>query len=264
MRKKIVKEPDEVQSVMKTLKILEALAIENELSLTDLSVKIESHKSTVYRFMHTLCERGYVRRAPATEKFSLTLKIFELGMRVFERVDIAKLAAPVIARLSATTEETIHLATMDDQRLVYLTKQESTHSLRVSMQSRVGMSAPEYCTGVGKTLLAWADTGFLEAYFMRCQFVQYTKNTISDKLTLAAELQSIRNQGYAVDDEEHEYGVRCVAAPIRNRDGKVVAALSISGPTIRMTDDRMGILRGLVVDAVEEISNELGYKSDKK
>lgn len=254
------KEPDEVQSVVKTIAILEALAKEGELGLTDLATKIGSHKSTVYRFMCTLCEQGYARRDTDTERFSLTLKIFELGMGVFGRVDLVKLAAPVIARLSATTEETIHLATLDDQRLVYLSKVESTHSLRVGMQSRVGMSAPEYCTGVGKVLLAWSDTDLLEAYLSRCQFVRYTEKTITDRLKLAAELQAIRNQGWAMDDEEHEYGVRCVAAPVRDIQGKVVAALSVSGPSVRMSYERLDVLKGLVVDAASEISGELGHK----
>jgi DNA-binding IclR family transcriptional regulator len=215
--------------------------------------------------MCTFCDLGYARRDPETERFSLTLKIFELGTCVFDRVDLVKLAGPVLSRLSAATQETVHLAVLDDQRLVYLTKIESTHALRVSMQSRVGMSAPEYCTGVGKTLLAWADAAFLEAYLSRCEFVKYTDKTITDRLKFAAELQAIRNQGWAMDDEEHEFGVRCAAAPIRDRSGGVVAALSVSGPSVRMTDERIEVLRGLVIAAAREISSELGFKStDKK
>lgn len=254
------KEPDEVQSVVKTLSVLEALAAEGELGLTELAVKVGSHKSTMYRFMCTFCELGYVRRDPETERYSLTLKIFELGTSVYESVSLVKLASPVLARLSASTKETIHLAVLDDSRLVYLSKIESTYALRVSMQSRVGFSAPEYCTGVGKILLAWADAGRLETYLSTCDFARFTDKTITDRLEFAAELQAIRNRGWALDDEEHECGVRCVAAPIRNRNGAVVAALSISGPTVRLVDDRLEVLRGLVIAAALEISGELGYK----
>lgn len=253
------KEPAEVQSVVKTLNILEALAAEGELGLTELAAKIGSHKSTVYRFMCTFCEMGYARRDPETERFSLTLKVFELGMGVFERINLAKLAAPVLSRLSATTQETIHLAILDDIHLVYLSKVESTHNLRVSMGSRVGLTAPVYCTGVGKVLLAWADPARIQAYLSQCDFQRYTDNTITDRLKFAAELQSIRNQGWAIDNEEHEYGVCCVAAPIRDSKGTVVAALSISGPTIRLDSGRLEVLRGLVISSAKEISQHLGY-----
>jgi IclR family KDG regulon transcriptional repressor len=251
--------PDEVQAVARTLRILEVLAAEAELGLTDLADRVGMHKSTLYRFMSTLCDLGYAHRDPGTERFSLKLKIFEIGASVYARLDLVKLAAPCLERLSSATQETVHLAILDDGQLVYLSKIESTRALRVSMQSRVGMTAPAYCTGVGKALLAWTDTEFLDGYLKRCHFVPYTEKTIPDRLRLAAELQIIRNRGWAVDDEEHEYGVRCVAAPVRENGGAVVAALSISGPTIRMGPDRLESVRSLVCEAADEISAALGH-----
>ena len=249
----------QVQSVVRTLQILEALASEGELGLTDLAEQVGVHKSTLFRFMRTLCDLGYARRDPDTERFSLTLKVFELGSSVYARVDLVKLASPFLLRLSATTQETVHLAILDGGRLVYLSKIESTRSLRVAMQSRVGLTAPAYCTGVGKALLAFAETDILDAYLATCDFVRHTEKTIPDRLKLLAELQMIRNRGWAVDDEEHERGVRCVAAPVRNRDGAVIAALSISGPTLRLTQDRLDTVRSLVCEAAEEISRLLGW-----
>lgn len=251
--------PDEVQAVARTLRILEVLASEGELGLTNLATRVGVHKSTLYRFMCTLCDLGYARRDPDTERFSLRLKIFEIGASVYARLDLVKLASPCLERLSSATQETVHLAILDDGQLVYLSKIESTRALRVSMQSRVGMTAPAYCTGVGKVLLAWAEIGFLEGYLKRCQFVPFTEKTIPDRLRLAAELQTIRNRGWAVDDEEHEYGVRCVAAPVREKGGEVVAALSIAGPTVRMGPDRLESVRTLVCEAAEEISAALGH-----
>jgi len=252
--------PDEgqVQSVVRTLQVLEALASDGELGLTELAERVGLHKSTLFRFMRTLCDLGYARRDPDTERFSLTLKIFELGSAVHARVDLVKLASPFLLRLSATTRETVHLAILDGGSLVYLSKIESTHSLRVAMQSGVGLTAPAYCTGVGKVLLAFADTDTLDSYLTSCDFVRYTQHTIPDRLKLLAELQGIRNRGWAVDNEEHEYGVRCLAAPVRNRKGSVIAALSISGPTIRLTQDRIETMRSLVCEAAEEISRLLG------
>jgi IclR family KDG regulon transcriptional repressor len=251
--------PGEVQAVARTLRILEVLAAEGELGLTDLAARVGVHKSTLYRFMCTLCDLGYVRRDPDTERFSLRLKIFEIGSSVYARLDLVKLASPTLERLSSATQETVHLAILDDGQLVYLSKIESKRSLRVSMQSRVGLTAPAYCTGVGKVLLAWAQTSFLDAYLKRCEFIRYTEKTIPDRLRLAAELQAIRNRGWAVDDEEHEYGVRCVAAPVREKGGGVVAALSIAGPTVRMGPDRLGSIRTLVCEAADELSAALGY-----
>ena len=256
--------PDEVQAVARTLRILEVLAAEGELGLTDLAARVGVHKSTLYRFMCTLCDLGYARRDPDTERFSLRLKIFEIGSSVYARLDLVKLAMPTLERLSSATQETVHLAILDDGQLVYLSKIESTRSLRVSMQSRVGMTAPAYCTGIGKVLLAWSDNEFLEGYLKRCEFVRYTEHTIPDRLRLAAELQSTRNRGWAVDDEEHEYGVRCVAAPLRKKGGAVVAALSIAGPTVRMGRDRMESVRTLVCEAADEISAALGYSRSRR
>lgn len=251
--------PDEVQAVARTLRILEVLAAEGELGLTDLAARVGVHKSTLYRFMCTLCDRGYARRDPDTERFSLRLKLFEIGSSVYARLDLVKLAMPTLERLSSATQETVHLAILDDGQLVYLSKIESPRSLRVSMQSRVGLTAPAYCTGIGKALLAWSDTEFLEGYLKRCEFVRYTEHTIPDRLRLAAELQTIRNRGWAMDDEEHEYGVRCVAAPVREKGGGVVAALSIAGPTVRMGRGRLESTRTLVCEAADEISAALGY-----
>ncbi|HET6414134.1 MAG TPA: IclR family transcriptional regulator C-terminal domain-containing protein [Anaeromyxobacter sp.] len=252
-------EEAQVQSVARTLRILETLAAEGELGLTELAERVGMHKSTLFRFMRTFSELGYARRDGDTERFSLTLKVFELGSSVYARVDLVKLASPVLARLSATTEETVHLAILDGNQLVYLSKIESPRALRVAMQSGVGLTAPAYCTGLGKVLLAFADTRVLDSYLAGCDFVHYTENTLSDRLHLLAELQVIRNRGWAVDNEEHEYGVRCVAAPVRSGTGAVAAALSVSGPTIRLTPDRVDIMRELVCEAAKEISRLLGY-----
>lgn len=252
-----------VQAVGRTLQIMEALATEGELGLTELAERVGLHKSTLFRFMRTFCELGYARRDPDSERFSLTLKVFELGSSVYARVDLVKLAAPCLLRLSATTQETVHLAVLDGTRLVYLSKLESTRSLRVAMQSGVGLTAPAYCTGVGKVLLAFSEAAALDAYLRSCDFVRFTERTIPDRARLLAELRGIRSRGWAVDDEEHEYGVRCVAAPVRDRRGAVVAALSVSGPTVRLTMDGIDGVRGLVCEAAEGLSRQLGCPTER-
>jgi len=256
--KRSEKEPVEVLSVIKTLRILEALAEHEKIGLTDLSKIVEGHKSTVYRFMCTLIDQGYATR-DENELFSATLKMFQVGMCVFSRIDIAQVSAPVLKRIAFLSEETVHLVMDDDGQLVYLNKIESTHNLRVSMQSKIGGSAPKYCTGVGKILLAWMDRDTLDKYLASCSFIRFTDKTIVNRLDLENELKRIRELGYCFDDEEHEYGVRCVAAPVRNHEGRVVASVSISGPVIRLDDDRMKVLSKLVVEAANEISNRIGW-----
>ncbi len=251
-------EPVEVLSVIKTLRILEALAENEKIGLTDLARIVEGHKSTVYRFMCTLIDQGYATR-DENEFFSATLKMFQVGMCVFSRIDIAQVAAPILKRIAFLSEETVHLVMDDDGQLVYLNKIESTHNLRVSMQSKIGGSAPKYCTGVGKILLAWMDRDALDKYLASCAFVRFTDKTIVNRLDLENELSRIRELGYCFDDEEHEYGVRCVAAPVRNHEGKVVASVSVSGPVIRLDDDRMKVLSNLVVESANEISSKIGW-----
>ncbi|QQO08613.1 IclR family transcriptional regulator [Breznakiella homolactica] len=258
------KEPGEVQAVAKTLGILEALADNGEMSLTDLAAFVGSHKSTVYRFMCTLIEKGYVRRDADNDQYSLTLRLFQLGMCTYGRIDMIRFSQPILKRLAMLSEETVHLAILEDNRLTYLSKIESSHNLRVSMQSRVGSTAPEYCTGVGKVLLAWLDSEALERYLGTCTFHKFTEKTITSRLQLAAELQNIRKDGCSYDNEEHEYGVRCIAAPVRDYYGKVIASISVSGPTVRLVDSRMAALKDLVISSAEELSLALGYQKEQK
>ena len=254
------REPGEVQSVIKVLKILEALAENDKISLTDLSALVKSHKSTVYRFMCTLIDAGYARR-DENDLYSSTLKLFQLGMCTFGRIDIVDEAMPVLKELAFLSEETVHLAILHYGQLVYLHKIESTHNLRVSMQSRIGSSAPLYCTGVGKILLAFQPQDVQDEYLRTCQFMRFTPKTICTRLGMEAELSKIRENGYCYDDEEHEAGVRCVAAPIRDYHGNVVASVSISGPTVRLDDEKMKSLVDVVVRSANKISQNLGWQS---
>lgn len=254
----VSKEPGEVQSVIKTLRILEALAEHDKITLTDLADLVGGHKSTVYRFMCTLIEQGYAKRDDS-DLYSPTLKLFQIGMCTYSRIDLVNQAMPTLKRMAFLSEETVHLAMESDGQLVYLHKIESSHSLRVSMQSRIGSSAPEYCTGVGKILLAWASADDLEQYMSKCPFLRFTPRTICNRLDLENELNQIRERGYCFDDEEHENGVRCVAAPIRDYYGNVIASVSISGPTVRLDDNRMASLVDLVVVSAREISQSLGW-----
>ena len=250
-----------VKAVNRTICLLEALAQHKELGLTDLAERAGMHKSTVYRFLSSLKDLGYVHQNASNEKYSLTLKLFELGSSVLGRMEIWEQAHPILEQLAEQTRETIHLAVLDDGRLVYLGKFDSTQALRVSMSSRIGQSAPAYCTGIGKLLLAHAPPELVESILDREGLRRFTDHTITDRTLLARELETIRRQGFAFDDEEHEVGVRCVAAPVRDRQGATIAALSVSMPSVRLTDSEIPRFRELVTQAANEISRRMGAAS---
>ncbi len=267
-----MKTPELAKAVVKTMNILESLSRERSLGVTELANKVTGpsgnarmHKSTVYRFLSSLKELGYVAQDPDTEQYSMTLKLFEIGMAVRERLELWREAQPVIKRIAQATGETIHLATLDEDRLVYLGKIESSKTLRVSMMSRVGQSAPAYCTGLGKTLLSYVPGQRVTEILKMEKMVPFTRKTITTRRALDKELEAIRRRGYGIDDEEHEAGVRCVAAPIRDHQANVIAALSISVPSVRLAYKDLPRFGRIVTQAADEISGRLGYgKSARK
>ena len=259
------------KAVVKTMNILEFLSRERSLGVTELanrvtggSGKTRMHKSTVYRFLNSLKELGYVTQDPDTGQYSMTLKLFEIGLAVRERLELWREAQPVFKRIAQSTGETVHLATLDDCRLVYLGKIESAKALRVSMMSRVGQSAPTYCTGLGKTLLSFVPAPRVTEILKNEKMIPFTKKTITKRAALDRELETIRRKGYGIDDEEHEVGVRCVAAPIRDQQGNIIAAVSISVPPVRLDYKDIPGYGKIVMQAAEEISGRLGYSKAAK
>jgi len=260
--------PAPAKAVVKTMRILEYLSHERSVGIIELTRRVSAHangeqmnKSTVYRFLSSLKELGFVRQDPETERYSLTLKLFEIGMCVLDRLDLWREADPVLKEIAQLTGETIHLATLDDKSLVYLGKIESTKTLRVSMMSRVGQTAPTHCTGIGKTLLAHLPPSRLSEILAKERLLRYTPKTLTRRVDLDRELASIREKVYAIDNEEHETGVRCVAAPVRDNKGTVCAAVSVSVPTVRFPDEEIPRYRDIIVQAAGEISRRIGYRA---
>jgi len=263
-----MKRPAPIKAVFKAMKLLECLSHERSLGITELTERVSAHlegisidKSTVYRFLVSLIDLGFVYQDPQTEKYGLTLKLFEIGMSVLERLELWREAEPTINEIARTTGETVHLAALDEDELVYIGKVDSMRTLRVSMMSRIGQSAPAYCTGVGKILLAYLPNNQLDRILKKNKPVPYTENTIVSRADLDRELFSIREKGYAIDNEEHEVGVRCVAAPIRNNNSVVCGAVSVSVPTVRLPDKEIPRYRDIVVKGAKEISTRMGYRA---
>jgi len=245
-----------VSSVIRTFRILETIAKHGRIGLSDLSRELRIHKSTVLRFLSTLCDRGYIRRLADSDSYALTLKLFELGATALDQMDVVEQARPVMEWLAGETNETVHLATRESDSVVYLHKIDSSHALR--MYSRIGKLAPLHCTGLGKALLAWLPEPTVREIYSRLKLTVYTENTISRVGELLEELARIRSRGYSWDHEEHEPGIRCVAVPIFDRSGEVCAALSISWPSVRDRADTERKRAPLAMEASQRITASIG------
>ena len=229
-------QPQPVQSVNRVLDIMEALgAAPAGLSLSDLAAATALHASTAFRLMATLAARGFVMKDGGTGRYRLTLRMFEIGGRVSGVNQLLAVAAPLLDALAAEMLETVHLVRRAGDEVVYLYKAEP-YQQQVRIGSYVGCRNPMYCTGVGKSILALLPEQEVRAIWARSEIRAHTPKTIMDYDRLAAELALTRQRGYALDEEEHESGVRCLAVAICGAGGTPEAAVSVSAPVFRMDE----------------------------
>ncbi len=229
---------------------------EYEMGISALAARLGLAKSTVHRLATTLVEYDMLEQNKESGKYRLGLALFELGTLVRRKMDVAPAAQADIHALAESSGETIQLAILDHLSVLYIRIRESRQAVRMS--SGLGSRAPAHCTGVGKALLAFQPLEVVQQVIEQ-GLKRFTTNTITDADVLLAELASIRTKGYAVDDEEIEVGLRCVAAPIRDHSGRVVAAISVAAPVQRMSKKVMQGTVPSVVAAAEAISRRLGY-----
>jgi DNA-binding IclR family transcriptional regulator len=246
----------EVQSIRKVFRLMEVLSQEDEMSVTELSNVIVLNKATTFRLLNTLKTLGYIEQNPVNEKYRMNLKLFQIGSNVVSRIDEIREARPVIERLGDATGENVYLAVRSDEYVVYLDKIDSKHIIRLFCN--VGDRAPSWCTGVGKALLAWLPEREINAIFKGKKLVRHTPNTITQLKDLQTELKKTAARGYAIDNQERWPGLFCVAVPIFNKSRHVVAAISISWPEMRHSEECMARYRDLVIAAGKEISRRLG------
>lgn len=245
-----------VNAVVRTFLILQSIANNEEIGLAELARDLHIHKSTVLRFLTTLCDLGYLRRIPENDTYALSLRLFELGATALDKMDVVQLAKPIMKWLASKTNETVHLATREDDSVVYLHKVDSPHVLR--MYSRIGKLAPLHCTGLGKALIAWLPESKVRTIFTNKRLRVFTEKTIGKLPDLLKELEKIRTTGFSWDHEEHEPGIRCVAAPVFDASGSVAAAISVSWPSAR-NQTETEVERGpLVLEASRRLSRALG------
>lgn len=249
-----------IQAVSHALDLLEQFHGEtDELGVTELSKRLKLHKNNVFRLLATLESRGYIEQNKVTENYRLGLKTLELGQTFIRQMGLLRQSKPVLESLVRQCNETTYVAILKDCNIIYLDSVETDMTVRVV--PRVGSRLPAYCTAAGKIQLAYMSDEELENYLPVKELKRYTENTITDRDVLKKHLREIAEQGYAVDNEELDVGVRCVSAPIRDYTRRIIGAVSISGPSMRFSDDRMTKeLTPLVKRAAEEISAKLGYQ----
>ncbi|WP_031515414.1 IclR family transcriptional regulator [Desulfofalx alkaliphila] len=250
-----------VQALDRAIDILEELSRQPDgLGVTGLGSVLGLHKSTVHRLLNTLMHRGYVEKNISNDKYRLGLKVIELGQSRLENIEIRKEARPFLKNLMKLTNETVHLSMMDNGEIVYIDKVESLNTVR--MCSRVGLRAPVHCTAMGKAVVAFWPDEKVRKIIKEKGLVRKTNNTITDYEKLLVEFDLIRKNGYAVDNEENDPGIRCVAAPVRNYSGEVIASISVSGPSSRITKERIDELASKAMDTALNISRQLGYRGN--
>ncbi|KLU63028.1 pectin degradation repressor protein KdgR [Peptococcaceae bacterium CEB3] len=247
-----------VQSLERAISILETVATRAQgVSLKELAEAVDLHPSTVYRLAATFAEHGYVEKNPENGHYRLGLKVMELASVLMGSMELRTEAQPVICRLVEETRETAHLAIMDNGQAVYIDKREPMDIMK--MYSQIGKRSPAHCTGVGKVLLAFEPDEQIEATLKKWGLKRYTATTITEPEKLWEEVRTIRSRGYAIDDGEHEPFLRCVAVPIRDYRGTVVAALSVTVPDSKFTTEYKARLIDLVQGAGAAISQRIGY-----
>lgn len=253
-------EKPSVQSLERAFFLIELLSENPEgMLLVDIAKASQLHKSTAHRLLASLANMGYVKKSTQSNRYRLTLKLFELSGRVVDSIDVVDIARLPMERLRNMTQEAVHLVVRDGTEIVYVHKVESS-SGSIRMFSRIGLRRPMYCTAVGKTMLAAMSESEVRSIWERSKVVRYTEHTIMDLSSLMQELEKVRKQGYATDDEENELGVRCIAIAIYDYKNKPKAAISVSAPISRMSDERIGQLAPQLIAISDEISAELGYQ----
>ncbi|WP_159567271.1 IclR family transcriptional regulator [Budvicia diplopodorum] len=243
-------------SIDKVLTILEEIGDHSEgISLGELVKRTGIAKTTAFRTLDTLKERQYVMQDSGTERYHLDLKSLELGIKGLMNVNLVEVSIPYLKTLSSKTSETCFLGVYNNGYVVYLYKSEGTLSIQTN--AKLGSRFPAWCTGIGKSLLAFQPLEEIDRV-LKEPLTPFTEKTIVDRVTLYETLADIRLKGYSLDDEENEEGLTCVARPIFNYTGAVIGALSVAGPTHRMlrkideVNDELG-------QACSLISRRLGY-----
>lgn len=247
-----------IQAVERSCQIIDLFdEFTTHLKITDISRELNLHKSTIHSLLQTLQKYGYIEQEEETSKYRLGIKLFERGNLVVYNLDIRSVAKEYLVQLSKETGYTLHLAILEGKEGVYIDKIKGASA--TVLYSRVGQRISIHSSGVGKTLVAFRTEEEQEEIFDSYAFNEKTPNTITDKPMFFDELKKIKCQGYAVDNEENEPGICCIAVPIWNYTNEVVASISISMPTPQLNKKEMNTLIPKLKIVGNKVSKQMGY-----
>lgn len=248
-----------VKSVDKACQLIEMVSDHPDgIGITELASQAGMYKSTVHRLLTTLLKRGYIEQEETSGKYKLGYTLLDMGMKLLASIDLRREALIYLQQLAVESNEVVHLAILDQGEIVYVEKVESQNTIR--MHSRVGKRVPVHATGLGKAILAFLSVSEAVAIIDRYGLPALTDHTITDRGTFLKSLERTRANGYAIDVEENQLGISCVAAPIWDNNRRVIAACSVSGPSVRITPERMRELVPIVTRTGFQISERLGYR----
>ncbi len=247
-----------LSSVATAIELLKAFSEDEvEIGISTLARRLGVAKSTAHRLAATLVSENLLEQDRASGKYRLGIALFRLGTLVRRRMNVSEVARPHLFSLRQTTNETVHLAILDGTDIMYVYFLESTQAVR--MRSDLGLRKPAYCTAEGQAILAFSPPEVVQSV-LRKGLKPRTPRTITDPDALAKALDGVRARGCAVEDEESEVGVRCVAAPIRNDTGEVVAAVGVAGPVSRLSKKALAAFMPHVIATAQAISVSLGHR----
>ena len=247
-----------LSSVATSVRLLKAFSEEQvEIGISDLAKRLGVAKSTVHRLAVTLVADGMLEQNPDTGKYRLGIALFRLGSLVRRRMTLSSEARPLLRDLREKVNETVHLAVLDGSEIMYVFNLESTQAIR--MRSDVGVRKPAHCTAEGQAILAFQPVEVVERV-MRDGLSRRTPQTVTDPQALRKVLDGVRVRGCAIEDEESELGMRCIAAPLRNDAGDVVAAIGLGGPVSRLSKKALVTFIPHVIETAAAISARLGHR----
>lgn len=250
-----------IQAVDRALEILGLLAEHPKgLGVSSIANSLGLHVSTAHRLLATLAAHNLVRQNEDTSKYRLGLRLIDLGTTVLSGLDLRDEAEPFLDELQRKTGEVVHLAVLDDRHVVYIHKVEPSKGFQI--YSRIGRRSPVHCTGLGKAILAFSPAPVVDRV-IQAGLHRYTATTICDPDELRAHLGEIRERGFAFDMEEHEVGVCCAAAPVLDYSGRAVAAVSVTGLTVRIGPERLKELGKMVREVADAISERFSFQKQR-
>jgi DNA-binding IclR family transcriptional regulator len=249
-----------VPALEKGLVIIELLAnSEQPLGITDLYTHCGLPKSSIFMILSTLESLKYLEKLPG-DKYKLTMKIHQLGNLILSKLNIREIARPFMEELAESLQFTVHLAALEQKRAIYIEKVNGPGFVQFS--TKVGQSLPLYCSAVGKTLAAFLPEDELDAIIRSVGYEQFTPHTINSSEGFKSFLKSVRQNGYALEDEEGELGIRCVGAPIYDNTGSVIAAISVTALRNELPSNKFNEVGKFICEKALQISHKLGYQQN--